>query len=98
MSIRGSEKKSKVKSEESQKKRALGESHRVGWGVDQARVPPLREPTRSQEANAKKRRGLASVGMSGFVWGRTGRLGQGSVVVDDRFWFALRAHIGRGSC
>ena len=32
----------------------------------QARVPPLREPTRSQEVNAKKNAGLAAVGMTGL--------------------------------
>ena len=33
-------------------------------GTNQAMVPPLREPTRSQEVNAKKRRRLAPVGMT----------------------------------
>ncbi len=38
----------------------------TGWasGLRSSRVPPLREPTRSQEVNAKKKRGLASVGMT----------------------------------
>jgi hypothetical protein len=35
--------------------------------MDQRELPPLREPTRSQEVNAKKRRRLAPVGMTGWV-------------------------------
>jgi hypothetical protein len=37
--------------------------------IDQARVPPLREPTRSQERTRKKKRRLAPVGMTGFGGG-----------------------------
>jgi hypothetical protein len=57
----------------------LGESLRVELGFDQASVPPLREPMRSQEANAKKRRELAPVGMTGFVFLQAEKLGPGSV-------------------
>jgi hypothetical protein len=46
-----------------------------GWGTrtharrcDRREVPPLREPTRSRSANVKKRRRLASVGMTGCAW------------------------------
>jgi hypothetical protein len=35
-------------------------SHRVGWGCDQARVPPLREPTRSLRSE-RGRKGVGSL-------------------------------------
>src|SRR5262249_44806356 len=70
------------------------ESHRDVWGRDQARVPPLREPTRSREVNAKKRRGLASVGMTVGGWARLGRFRQGlgsAVTGEKRRQGALRS-------
>jgi hypothetical protein len=33
-------------------------------GLDRREIPPLRRPTRSQEANAKEKRRPASVGMT----------------------------------
>jgi hypothetical protein len=41
----------------------------LGVGAAIKPVPPLREPTRSQEVNAKKKGGLASVGMTIWVVG-----------------------------
>jgi hypothetical protein len=38
-------------------------------GLHRREVPPLRKPARSQEANAKKERRLASVGMTSFSMG-----------------------------
>jgi hypothetical protein len=44
----------------------LGDPKRRSFAIDRREIPPLRGPTRSHRANAKKRRRLASVGMTNF--------------------------------
>src|ERR1700727_402247 len=52
-----------------------------------AGIPPLREPTRSQERTRKKKRRLAPVGMTPAVEGRSVRLSTGEGA--ELFWWRM---------